>query len=311
MKARSRYTNKKTKFYRTLIILVLFIAAALVLPTVFTAVSRTLLYPVYVTQTWLRESTDSFPTYLREKDALEEEITKLEFELATERNTDITLQRLYEENIALRQLLDIEGDERIGAAVTARPNQLPYDFIQLDRGSIHGVVPGAPVYSGIDTVIGIVAQVDETFSFAELFTTPSFEATAFISGSNIVATLEGRGAGVARVRVPQGIPLMVGSLVYVPSIEPGVYGRITLVESEPTQPEQYGYIVPEKSINSLQYVAIGRQPLEPPEATLVEERIDTLIRDSLRIEEMNTTVVDVEESDAATTTATTSEDVDS
>jgi hypothetical protein len=278
----------------------------MLLPAVFTAVSRVVLYPVYATQTWLRESTNSFPTYLRDKAALEEEIVRLENELVTTKTTDVTLQRLYEENNTLRTLLNSEAEERIAAAVVARPNQLPYDFLQIDRGREHGVAEGAAVYSGNDTVIGIVAHVDRQFAFVELFTTPDFEATAFVSGSNVIATLEGMGAGVARVRIPQGIPILMDSLVYVPSIEPGVYGRITYVESEPTQPEQYGYIVPDKSISSLQYVAVATTPLVPPEQSIVREEIESIIAESLRIEGMNPSTVDVAETETATSTPATS-----
>jgi hypothetical protein len=281
--------------------LVLLLTAALILPSVFTAVSRVVLYPVYATQTWLRESTNSFPTYIRDKAQLEAQIVTLEQELATAKNTDVTLQRLFEENNTLRSLLNSESPERIAAAVIARPNQLPYDYIQIDRGSDHGIFTGAAVYSGVDTVVGMVAHTDEQFALVELFTTPGFEATAFVGDSNVVVTLEGYGAGVARVRVPQGIPLSVGSLVYVPSIEPGVFGRISFVESEPTQPEQYGYITPDKAISSLQYVAVGTSNITPIDETLVREQIDTIVTQDLIVEGVNTTTVEVIEENATTT----------
>ena len=64
--------------------------------------------------------------------------------------------------------------------------------------------------------------------------------TSYVSGANIIATLEGFGGGVARVRVPQGIPLSIGNLVHVPGIQPGVFGRINYIESEPTHPNSMG-----------------------------------------------------------------------
>lgn len=306
MRARSRYTAKQAAFIRRIVLVLLLIGIAFILPTMVTMVSRVVLYPVVATQIWLRESTSSFPTYLRNKAALEDEIDRLQQELLLSRSTDATLQRLYEENNRLRQLLGDTGEDRIGAAVIARPSQLPYDFLQIDRGSEHGVLAGAPVYSGTDTVIGVVRQVDQQFSFVELFTTPGFTATAFVSDSNIVATLEGFGGGVARVRVPQGIPLRVGSLVYVPSIKPGVYGRLAYIESEPTQPEQYGYIVPDKAISSLQYVAVGRSVLEPPTAELIQSEVAAITATSLLVEGVNTVVSDLVDRTATTSDATTS-----
>ena len=218
-----------------------------------------------------------------------DEIDRLNGELAVAANTDATQQRLYEENTWLRELLGNSPGERIAAAVIARPNQLPYDYLQIDRGTDHGVAVGAPVYTGVDTVIGLVSHTDRNFSFVELFTTPDFEATAFVSGVDIVVTVEGFGGGVARVRVPQGIPLTVGSIVHIPSIDPGVFGRISYIESEPTQPEQYGYITLEKSSSSLHYVAVGKDPLIVPDETAILSQIESIVNDTLKIDGMNTT----------------------
>lgn len=308
MKVHSRYTTKKNTFARVTIGLVALLMAALILPSLFTVVSRAVLYPVYAVQTWIRESTNSFPTYIRDKMQLEDQITDLERELAVARNTDVTLQRLVEENNTLRSLLDSEPTDRVAAAVIARPNQLPYDYIQIDRGSDHGIAVGAAVYSGTDTVIGTIAHTANKFSFVELFTTPGFQATAFVGDSNVVVTLEGYGAGVARVRVPQGVPLSVGSLVYVLSIEPGVFGRISYVESEPTQPEQYGYITPEKAISALQYVAVAAASVPPPNQEAVREQIESLATNDLIIDGVNTTTVEIAPEAATTTNIQENED---
>ena len=300
MKVRSQRKSKRTTYLKTLIITLVLLLIALITPVVVTTISRVVLYPFYATQTWFRESTGSLPTLLREKKELLEEIEKLESQLALAASTGLTQQRLYEENLWLRELLSADTQERIVAAVTARPNQLPYDILQIDQGSSAGIVTGAPVYVGVDTAIGVVAHVAENFAFVELFTTPGFEATVFVGGTNITATLEGYGGGVARVRVPQGIPLTVGSLVHVPSMQPGVFGRIAYIENRPTQPEQYGYITLSKPIASINYVAVGKQPLAPATETLVRDEINSILEQSLVVEGM--------QSQLATTTASTTEE---
>ena len=86
---------------------------------------------------------------------------------------------------------------------------------------------------------------------------------------------------MARVAVPQGVPIKVGNLVHVPSIEPGVFGRIDYIENEPTQPEQYGYVTLRKPITSINYVAVGAETLEPVPPEMLEGRISDIIRETL------------------------------
>ncbi len=131
--------------------------------------------------------------------------------------------------------------------------------------------------------------------------------TGFISGPDVIATVEGVGGGVARVRVPQGIPLTIGDLVFIPSVEPGLFGRIDFVESRPSQPEQYGYITLQTGLHSLFEVAIAREPIQPASAEAVMAGKDKIIADLLLAEEANT--VSFEEL-LATSTPTTTEAVE-
>jgi hypothetical protein len=110
-----------------------------------------------------------------------------------------------------------------------------------------------------------------------------------------MTTVEGYGSGVARVSVPQGIPLAVGNLVHVPSINPGVFGRVEFVENRPSQPEQYGYITLNKPISGISYVAVAREPIAVASAEVVEERVKQIMRDALK--------VDIKHFTIATTTA--------
>lgn len=291
MKVRSQHNSKQQKLYRAVLLLVVLFSLSLVIPAAVTAISRVVLYPVYAVQIWFQDSTASLPTFLREKNELHKEIEDLKSQLALAASSDVTQQRLFEENVWLRELLSAQREDRIAAAVIARPNQLPYDFLQVDKGNNDGVQIGAPVYVGIDNVIGVVAHTDDNFSFIELFTTPGFEATSFVSGANITATLEGYGGGVARVRVPQGVSLSIGNVIHVPSIQPGVFGRISYIESQPTQPEQYGYITMSKPIANINYVAIGRETLQPATADFIREQVDSILEQSLIVEGVNEMII--------------------
>lgn len=306
MKVHSRLnskTNKQKRIIRIFFVSIAIVLLGLALPFIFTAVSRIVLYPVHLTSEWFRTSSDRLPMFLRDQQELITQIKSLENELAVAVSTDLTQQRLFEENMWLRQLLSVDDKERIAAAVIARPTELPYDLMQIDRGSDDGIKEGAPVYIGADNVIGIVTYTAADYAFVELFTTPGFRATAFISGANVMTTLEGYGGGVARVSVPQGIALTVGNLVHVPSIDPGVFGRVAYVENRPTQPEQYGYITLPKPVSGIRYVAVASEivtPIEPPQ---IEERVRQIIQQALIVDTKSFNL----SSSTATSTATTSD----
>jgi len=168
--------------------------------------------------------------------------------------------------------------------VIARPDALPYDFLQIDRGSADGVEVGAPVFVGTDIVIGLVTHTAAQYSFVELFTTPGFEATIFLSGPDVVAKMSGMGGGVARVSLPQGISMQIGNLVHVPSVEPGVFGQIAYVENEPTQPEQFGYVTPQIALNSLYQVSVGRVSQISQSVDEIDARVRSEIESRLVVE---------------------------
>ena len=263
--------NKKIKLLLTVVIGLLVLG--FVLPGVVRFVSGVVLYPFIEVQTWFAESNQVLPALWRDKIAMQEQLDNLEQQLALAGKMGLTQQRLTDENNRLRSLLGAPENSRTLAVVVGKPGELPYDLIQIDQGEQAGITVGAPVFIGADTIIGRISGVSRNSAFVALFTTPDYLATVYLSGANITAILEGMGGGVARVRVPQGVLLQVGDLVHIPSITPGVYGTIAWVESEPTQPEQYGYITPGIPISSLYQVAVGQLSAVTTDLSLVQEAI--------------------------------------
>lgn len=291
MKVRSRHSSKRQRNLRLVFASIVVVLFGMLLPSIISAVSTVIMTPVHVVNNWLEHSSSLVPTFFRDRRDLEAQIEDLEGRLVVAERNGLTQERLWEENNRLRGLLGIAEEERIAAAVIARPNELPYDLLEIDRGSDDGIEVGAPVFVGRDIVIGLVVHTTPTYSFVELVTTPGFETTTFISGPNVSVTMEGVGGGVARVRVPQGIPLRVGDLVYLPSVEPGVFGRISHVENRPTQPEQYGYISPDIPLSSVYQVAVGNQSQIAGSAEVVDERVRALIKQNLLVRDIGVGVI--------------------
>jgi len=242
-------------------------------------VSFVVLYPVTAVSSWYQYSEGAFPSYLRSRAELTKEIDELKATIANDTGTELSVKRLLEENMQLRSAAEVStSTNRISARVIAQPSKLSYDLLQIDQGSETGIVVGAPVFLGVDTVIGVVVHVARTYAFVELVTTPGFMATAYIVGPNVFANLEGIGGGVARVRVPQGIALREGNLILLPSVSSGVYGEVVRVENVPTQPEQFGYVTPPLSLQSILYVSVAKDV--PSEKSELE--IETSVRASVQ-----------------------------
>ena len=218
-------------------------------------------YPFDAVRIWVAESGSSLPQYIRDRSALLGELEDLKIADAIDQGNENTIRKLQIENDQFRTQLGAVPEGRLLARVVARPNQLPYDTLMLDRGSDHGVVMDAPIFLGKDQVIGFVSSVNHKTSLVTLVTTAGFTASAYVFGPNIYTRTEGMGGGVLRVRVPQGILLQAHNLVMLPAIDSGVYGEVTYVEAAATQPEQYGYVSSAVPIQSLYYVSVGREPM--------------------------------------------------
>lgn len=306
MKVQSRHNSKQKRSFRIVIFTLLLIGLGMLLPKLFSIVSTTVMAPIHGINRWLDESSSLVPSFIRDRKTLQSEIETLKNQLAEAESSDLTQQRLWEENNRLRHLLGIDSEERIAAAIVARPNELPYDLLQIDRGSNHGVTIGSPVFIGKDVVVGLVTHVAPDYAFVQLITTSGFESSAFIAGPNVVVSMEGMGGGVARVKVPQGVPLAVGNLVYLPSVEPGVFGRISYIENRPTQPEQYGYISPDTSISGLYQVAVGKQSqitrsVAEIDARILEEMRKQLLVEGLTVGQIGTSTASSTETIATST----------
>jgi cell shape-determining protein MreC len=286
MRVQSRHNTSRKKQIKVIIIASFLVVLGMFVPAIISGVSAAVTYPVYVTNVWLNESSSLVPSFIRDRRELQSEIGRLENELVIAARIDLTQRRLVEENESLRKLLGIDEEVRTAAAVIARPDELPFDLLQIDRGSDQGIEVGAPVFIGRDIVIGLVAHTAPKYSFVQLITSPGFEATAFISGPNVVVAMEGVGGGVSRVKVPQGVSMSIEDLVYLPSVEPGVFGRISHIENRPTQPEQYGYITPNIAISGLYRVSVGSLSQISQSADQIDQSVLSLIEKQLVVEHM-------------------------
>ncbi len=219
--------------------------------------------PLYAARTYFAESTAALPSYLRSRTELLDEIEKLKQELARGSGNAASIALFTQENDALRALLSATSSPRIAAGVIARPPAIPYDVLLIDRGSAHGVREGAPVYLFDDIVIGSVATTFSTSALVTLFSSPQVVTTVYVFGPDVFSFAYGEGGGVVRVSIPPSLPLHVGDVVVLPTLETGMLGTIHSVETSPTEPEQSGFLTFELPLHSIRFVSIGQEVVEP------------------------------------------------
>lgn len=303
---------RNSKGGKSLKILIVIVAALVVLylfGSTIGKLSAAVTWPVYVARSWLVESSASVPVYLRSRNELLRDMNALRERLSAQGGREAVFSRALHENSELRALLGVSNEERIIAGVTARPPYLPYDSLLIDRGVNDGVREGAIVYHAEDHAIGFISKAYAESALVTLFSTSGIEATAYIIGPDIYTTAYGEGGGVIRISVPQGILLSEGDTVIIPSLEMGIIGVISEIESVPTQPEQHASVVMDTPIQSLHLVGVSPRVMEQMSFEEAEALIHGGKYDALRIDVppefmIESTATSTATSTSATTTGT-------
>jgi rod shape-determining protein MreC len=267
-----------------LFLLVFCTALLWTLPRISGSIATVFWYPSEKVRIWISDSNALLPSLIRDRQDLLDTIVTLEKIIDSGYLSDATTARLYAENEELRELLLIRPEARVFARVVARPPQLPYDLVMVDKGFPDGVVEGAPVFYGKDTVIGIVESVSESASYIRLTSDPNVKISVFLMGPNIFTFAEGVGNGVVQVRVPQGIQIKEGDVVLLPAIDSGVIGIIDTIVTSPTDPVRSGYIVFPVNLQSISFVSIGTSPLPSPDFSEIMSIVNNRVNESLQLQ---------------------------
>ena len=305
IKAENYRQISRSKKFLWVLLLALFLGALIYfLPRALSPAAALVISPVVAVQSWFVNSSAFIPTWFKDRSALHQVNLELEQRLAEQSTLENTVARLEAENNELLGFSTSTSTSRLVASVIGRPTTLPYDTLVIDKGTDSGVKENAPVYIGGDQVIGFVAATYPGTSVVVLATTPGFSSTVYVYGPNIYTTAVGVGGGTLEIQVPQGIDMKVGDVVVLPAFNSGVYGVISVIDSSPTRPEQYGYVSINTPLQGLRFVGVGAEPLRTlsfDEAKAVVERVR---QDFLELPVPSGVLVDVPETSTTTATST-------
>ncbi|MBI4086467.1 rod shape-determining protein MreC [Candidatus Kaiserbacteria bacterium] len=223
------------------------------------AVGGVIFSPIVSVRAWLWESGGAVPVYFRTRHSLDEQIIALEDELRRTADDAWQVRQLQAENEELSALLGFRKETYITAGVLSRPNQTPYDTFLIDRGMEDGIVENAIVYVE-DNAVGSVIRVYAHSALVLLVSAPGVHTTAYLTGPKIFVQGEGKGGGVLRLSVPQGIPLAEGDVALLPGAGRGAYGKVVHMESLSSNPEQYAYVTTSIPLSAVRFVHVAKEP---------------------------------------------------
>jgi rod shape-determining protein MreC len=241
---------------------------ALALGGYLTPVSRYLLSPVIVAQTWLSTRFSAIQNYLsspQDITRLRDRNTALEAEVSRLQTEIIALKQQIDETRVLSALVDfarVNPEYRyVAASVIGRD---PSPFLQyaiINRGSDDGLRRGMPVVTQ-QGLVGRIAAVTAGAARVQFITDPGSSINVRIEPSRAPAVLQGDITGnVSLDMIPQSAKIQINDLVmtsglggnYPPDI---VIGQVTGVRSRDNDLFQRASVQPIVDFNQLEILMI-------------------------------------------------------
>jgi cell shape-determining protein MreC len=203
------------------------------------SVAHRIAYPVWVVQFSIRSGADASLAFIRSKQSLAEENSRLVRTVATTESLRLENVILRDENESLRTMLGRSSPSHSAiASVLVRPAISPYDTLVIDVGRSAGVLSGNLVLSEAGVAIGTITESKERTSVVTLFSSPGLETQVFIGPRSLSAIALGRGGGNFQVHLPRGVEIEEGDIITMPGINPRVFAVAEKVIDAPADPMQ-------------------------------------------------------------------------
>lgn len=165
---------------------------------------------------------------------------------------------LQNENQDLREVLGLVRDFGYAhtARVVARPPQISYDTILIDKGSVDGLVEGQSVFAGENLLIGTIAEVHPHSSLVQLLSSSKVLTEARLISSELTLTLVGRGGGAFSVDVPRDVPIEDNDIFVSTQSGSVVIAEVVEITGDPQDPSKTVLAKSPINMNYLNYVFV-------------------------------------------------------
>jgi len=147
---------------------------------------------------------------------------------------------------------------RVLAAVLKRPPYSPYDELVIDLGHDNGVSSTSLVYAPGNVLIGRITDALSQTSKVMLFSSPGEQYQVLIGNAHTPATAVGRGGGQYQAQVSRDVKVSEGDYIVDPSLNDHVFGIVTSVVSDASDPFATVLFAPPVNIYQLRWVLIQK-----------------------------------------------------
>ena len=199
------------------------------------------IFPVLYSKHSLIQENIILKQTLNEKDSL---IASLSF-LKSE--NDILKQHLGRSSVSSKLAL---------AYIIAGPGKSPYDTLVLDLGKNANIEEGNLIRGVGGIPLGVIKYVYDTFSVAELYSSPGKTIEVRIGEGGSITTAYGKGGGNFQAKLPRESDVSVGDQIVSPSIDNGAFAIVNMIESNPADSYQKVYFKLPVNIFELRFVDI-------------------------------------------------------
>jgi rod shape-determining protein MreC len=241
-----------------------------------TPISRIVLTPLVVAQTWISNrflAVQTLVTSPRDITVLTQRNVELEAEVAELQTQIIELQQQLTEYQILSALLDFARAypeyQYVGASVIGRDPSPFVKYIQINRGSNDGLRRGMPVVTQ-QGLVGRVVQITASAALVQLITDPGIDINVELEPERIEGVLSGSITGdISLDFIPQEARVEPGNLVLTSGLggnfPPNILiGQVTSVRSQDYDLFQSASVQPVVDFEHLEIVLIitNFQPID-------------------------------------------------
>lgn len=249
-----RRNNGVSKLTAATVLVVVFFAADLISGGRLHAGLRGVLAPVSLWGERAKSAVFS-GSWLLSRQTLLKENAALQSEIETLKAHDAAYQALLAEHESLQRLANLARKERgIAAPVMTSFSASPYGTFVIGAGSSAGVQRGAAVLSENGFVLGVVTDVASNSATVRLVLAPA--ASTDVTVGNVGFTLEGRGGGNGRARVPREAPVRAGDVVIAAMFADRAVGVIGSTQTASSSAYSDVYIRFPMNLNSVRFVYV-------------------------------------------------------
>ena len=216
-----------------------------------------ILSPLFSLGDNMYQNIDDIPEKFWSKDKLLQEVGVLR-EKEKELNLKLSdISALQSENREFRNGLKIKPEQEfVSAFVIARPPQVPFDTLLINKGLEVGVKVGDLLLVSDSIMIGKVIEVREYSSLVLLNSSPSAYFTANISRNNEPIEVFGRGSGNLYAKLPIVTDLEIGDVIVLNYGKVFSIGIVKEIEEEEISGFKHAFISLPVNVSSLGLVFI-------------------------------------------------------